>query len=48
MLQGLNRGTYTLQAVVLDAEGKTVCTSRPHSFHIRQPSVLSPGRAAPR
>jgi hypothetical protein len=46
LLQDLNRGSYTLQARVIDANGRTACTSKALSFHIRQPSLLSPGRPA--
>jgi hypothetical protein len=44
MLQNLNRGSYSLQARILDENGRAVCTSRTLNFHIRQPSLLSPGR----
>jgi len=39
---GLYRGSYTLAARVLDANGRTVCSGAVSNFHIRQPSVLSP------
>ena len=49
LLQNLFRGSYTLVALVTDAAGRTVCSSKPVIFHVRQPSMLTPGaRAAPR
>jgi Domain of unknown function (DUF4124) len=39
---GLYRGSYTLTVRVVDAGGRVVCTGAVSSFHIRQPSVLSP------
>jgi hypothetical protein len=41
-LSELARGSYTLGASVLDANGKPVISSRPVSFHVRQPSINSP------
>ena len=41
-LSELARGSYTLSASVLDADGKPVISSRPVSFHVRQPSINSP------
>jgi hypothetical protein len=41
-LSELARGSYTLSASVLDADGKPVIASRPVSFHVRQPSINSP------
>lgn len=50
LLQNLFRGSYSLIATVTDAAGRTLCTSSSAiSFHIRQPSMLTPGaKAAPR
>jgi hypothetical protein len=39
---GLARGSYSLRAAVLDQAGNPVIQSRQVSFHIRQPSKLSP------
>jgi hypothetical protein len=39
---GLARGSYSLRAAVLDQDGNPVIQSRPVSFHVRQPSKLSP------
>jgi hypothetical protein len=41
-LSELARGSYTLSASVLDADGKSVISSRPVNFHVRQPSINSP------
>jgi hypothetical protein len=41
-LTNLYRGSYTLTVRVVDAGGRAVCTGAVSSFHIRQPSVLSP------
>jgi hypothetical protein len=38
----LARGTYFLKASILDAGGRPVITSQQTSFHVRQPSMLSP------
>jgi hypothetical protein len=43
----LNRGSYTLAVRVLDASGRTVCASPIVNFHVRQPSLLAPGRRPP-
>ena len=49
LLQNLFRGSYTLVAMVADGAGRTMCSSKPVIFHVRQPSMLTPGaRAAPR
>jgi len=39
---GLARGSYFLRAAVLDQNGKAVIQSQQVSFHVRQPSTLSP------
>jgi hypothetical protein len=36
------RGTHTLVAVVEDSSGRAVCQSPAVTFHVRQPSMLSP------
>jgi len=41
-LAGLDRGTYFLRASILDQNGKPVATSNQVTFHVRQPSILSP------
>ena len=47
MLTDLSRGSYTLTAQIVDEAGKTMCTSAPVSFHIRQPSMLAPSSSVP-
>jgi Domain of unknown function (DUF4124) len=47
LLVNLNRGSYTLAVRVLDASGRTVCASPIVNFHVRQPSLLAPGRRPP-
>ena len=42
-LNDLPRGSFTLSAQVLDPKGTPVCSSSPLTFHIRQPSLLTPG-----
>ena len=46
-LQNLYRGSYTLSARVLDLNGRAVCTGPTVNFHVRQPSILAPGRRPP-
>jgi hypothetical protein len=48
LLQNLNRGSYSLNATIFDAQGKPVCNSGTLTFHIRQPSLLSPGAQSAR
>lgn len=43
----LYRGSYTLSMRVVDAVGRPLCTSPSITFHVRQPSVLSPARKPP-
>jgi hypothetical protein len=38
----MERGTHTLQAVVLDSNGQLVCQSAPVTFNVLQPSLLNP------
>ncbi|MDB6090933.1 MAG: uncharacterized protein JWN85_3717 [Gammaproteobacteria bacterium] len=38
----IERGTHTLQAVVLDSNGQLVCQSAPVTFNVLQPSLLNP------
>lgn len=45
ILTGLFRGSYTVAVRIVDAAGRSYCNGAPSSFHIRQPSVLSPARA---
>jgi uncharacterized protein DUF4124 len=48
-LQDLSRGSFSVSAQVLNEKGVALCKSPPLTFHIRQPSMLTPGaRAAPR
>jgi hypothetical protein len=41
-LRNLPRGTYVVQASVIDANGATLITSDQTAFHVRQPSINSP------
>ncbi len=43
VLSDLPRGSYTVVAQVLDAKGAPACSSSQLMFHIRQPSLLTPG-----
>jgi hypothetical protein len=38
----IERGTHTVTATIRDSDGKNVCQSPAISFHVRQPSELSP------
>jgi hypothetical protein len=38
------RGSYTLNARVVNANGRVLCAGSAITFHVRQPSVLAPGR----
>jgi hypothetical protein len=38
----VDRGEHTIQMVVKDPSGTTVCTSASVTFHVRQPSLQSP------
>jgi hypothetical protein len=40
----LYRGSYTLNVRVVDANGRMLCAGSPITFHVRQPSLLAPGR----
>jgi hypothetical protein len=42
----LPRGSYQLSGRVLAPDGRTLCTLPVVTFHVRQPSLLTPGRAA--
>jgi hypothetical protein len=48
VLTGIERGTHSVTAAVLDAGGRTVCTTPSVTFHVHLPSVQSPVRARPR
>jgi hypothetical protein len=49
LLQDLPRGSYGVAAQVLNDKGAVVCNGASVTFHVRQPSMLTPGaRAAPR
>ncbi len=37
------RGSHTLTAVITDNAGKTILSSQPVTFHVRQTNLLSPG-----
>jgi len=41
-LTDVYRGTHTLSAIVLSADGETRCQTTTITFHVRQPSVASP------
>jgi hypothetical protein len=41
-LRNLPRGTYVVQASVLDPNGTALITSDQIAFHVRQPSINSP------
>jgi hypothetical protein len=43
VLNDLPRGSFTVTAQVRDQRGAVVCSSSPRTFHIRQPSILTPG-----
>jgi hypothetical protein len=43
-LADLFRGSYSVSVQVLDAGGRTVCAGPATTFHVRQPSILSPAR----
>lgn len=38
----IDRGTHSIQLVVQDVQGKIMCQSPAVTFHVHQPSVLSP------
>lgn len=40
----VDRGTHSMQLVVQDQSGATVCSSAAVTFHVRQPSLQSPTR----
>ncbi len=40
----LDRGTYTLRAVVVDSKGKEIARSEPSTFHLLRVSILLPNR----
>jgi hypothetical protein len=48
VLAGLERGTHSVTAAVLDAGGRTICTTPSVTFHVHLPSLKSPVRARPR
>jgi len=39
----IDRGTHSVEATIQDSSGNTVCTTASSTFHVRQPSILSPG-----
>jgi hypothetical protein len=41
-LIGLNRGTHTLEAHVVDAAGKRLISAQQISFHLRKASIIKP------
>lgn len=43
-LKGIERGTHSLQAVLLDAKGEQLAASQPVTFYMWQASRLFPGR----
>jgi hypothetical protein len=42
LISPVDRGTHSIQVVVQDAAGKTVCQSPSVTFHVHQPSLQSP------
>lgn len=38
----VDRGTHSLQLVVQDGGGRSLCQSSPVTFHVHQPSLLNP------
>jgi hypothetical protein len=46
-LANLFRGSYTLAVRVLDSDGRAVCAGPVTNFHVRQASILMPGRRPP-
>jgi hypothetical protein len=47
-LENLVRGTHTIAVQVVDAQKKIVCDGPSVAFHVRQPSVLAPGKNKPK
>lgn len=43
-LANIYRGSYSIAARVVDADGKMLCSGPSVTFHVRQPSLLSPLR----
>lgn len=43
-LGNMYRGSYTLAVRILDRDGNVLCSGPVSSFHVRQPSLLSPQR----
>jgi Domain of unknown function (DUF4124) len=41
-LSGLERGSYSLRASILDQDGNPVISTQQITFHVRQPSINSP------
>jgi Domain of unknown function (DUF4124) len=44
LISPVDRGTHTMQMVVKDPTGATVCSSASVTFHVQQPSLQSPTR----
>lgn len=44
LLKDLARGSYSLSAIIVDPDGRPACTASPVAFHVRQSSLLTPGR----
>jgi len=47
-LENLSRGTHTLSVLVVGAEKKSLCMGPGISFHVHQPSLLSPTKPKPK
>ncbi|MDD5330313.1 MAG: hypothetical protein PHX38_09930 [Sulfuricella sp.] len=47
-LTNIERGTHSLQAVVIDRSGRTLIASAPVAFHMWRASALFPGRQKPK
>jgi hypothetical protein len=41
-ITGPDRGAHTLNVIVRDADGKSLCRAAPVTFYVQRPSVLSP------
>jgi len=46
-LSGIERGEHTLQARIVDADGRQLASSDPVTFTMRKESILLPGRQPP-
>lgn len=44
VLQQPERGTHSIAIRITSAQGQAMCASKTSTFHVRQPSVMRPGR----